>query len=98
MSIKKYNDFINEMAKFVDITTELADDEYKVFIVNEVVGTNITDEEFMLLSENNGVVLTLDGLVNLWNDNKTNLMPGNSTIRILPQVIYSRKKDFSKNL
>ena len=29
MSVKNYNEFINKMAKFVDTTTELADDEYR---------------------------------------------------------------------
>lgn len=93
MLVKNYNEFINEMAKFVDTTTELADDEYKVFIVNGVVDENTTDVEFMELAHTNGYSISLDELVGLWNGkgNEKNLLPGNSTMRILPQVIYTRK-------
>lgn len=93
MLVKNYNEFINEMAKFVDTTTELADDEYMVFIVNGVVDENTTDLEFMELAYANGYSFNLDELVGLWNGkgNEKNLLPGNSTIRILTQVIYTRK-------
>ena len=93
MSVKNYKEFINEMAKFVDITNELADDEYKVFIVDGIVDENTTDVEFMELAYANGHSISLDELVGLWNGkgNEKNLLPGNSTIRILPQVIYKRK-------
>lgn len=93
MSVKNYKEFINEMAKFVDITNELADDEYKVFIVDGIVDENTTDVEFMELAYANGYSISLDELVGLWNGkgNEKNLLPGNSTIRILPQVIYKRK-------
>jgi len=93
MLVKNYNEFINEMAKFVDTTTELADDEYRVFIVEGVVDDTMTDMEFMELAYTNGYTISLDELVGLWNgkNNEKHLLPGNSTMRILPQVIYTRK-------